>query len=226
MLNIKACIFDLDGVIVDTAGYHFKAWRRLANELGTDFTKEDNEKLKGVSRRGSLDLILKWGNLTIPEEEKTALTDRKNGWYVEQINKMTAEEILPGVERFLASLKERGIKIGLGSASRNAPNIIKRVGLEEYFDSMIDGGMVSKGKPDPETFLKGAAALGVLPANTIVFEDAAKGVTAAIDGGMLAVGVGKEEVLGHAHFVVPGFENLEYDVLLEILQERMLPIQN
>lgn len=226
MLNIKACIFDLDGVIVDTAGYHFKAWRRLANELGTDFTKEDNEKLKGVSRRGSLDLILKWGNLTIPEEEKTALTDRKNSWYVEQINKMTAEEILPGVKRFLANLRERGIKIGLGSASRNAPRIIQRVGLEEYFDSMIDGGMVSKGKPNPETFLKAAAELGVLPGNTIVFEDAEKGVTAALDGGMLAVGVGKEEILGHAHYVVPGFENLEYDVLLEILQERMLPIQN
>lgn len=226
MLNIKACIFDLDGVIVDTAGYHFKAWRRLANELGTDFTKEENEKLKGVSRRRSLELILEWGGVTIPEERFKELTDRKNSWYVEQIDQMTAEEILPGVVRFLTDLKERGMKIGLGSASRNAPRIIKRVGLEDYFDSMIDGGMVTKGKPHPETFLKAAGQLGVMPANTIVFEDAEKGVTAALEGEMIAVGVGKEEILGHAHYVIPGFENLEYDVLLEILQERMLPIQN
>lgn len=226
MLNIKACIFDLDGVIVDTAKYHFIAWRRLANELGIDFTEADNEKLKGVSRKDSLELILQWGNLNIKEEEKTALTDRKNDWYVEYIEKMTAQEILPGVVLFLESLKEKNIKLGLGSASKNAPLILKQTGLEDYFEVVIDGSQVSKGKPHPEVFLKGAAGLKVRPDQCIVFEDAKKGVSAALEGGMLAVGVGDEMVLSHAHYVIPDFQNIDYDVLLEILEEKMLPINN
>jgi beta-phosphoglucomutase len=226
MLNIKACIFDLDGVIVDTAKYHFIAWRRLANELGIDFTEAENEQLKGVSRRDSLELILKWGGVVIDEAKKTELTDRKNDWYVEFIKKMTPDEILPGVIVFLESLQSKGIKIGLGSASKNAPLILKQVGLLDSFEAVIDGGQVINGKPNPEVFLKGAAVLKVQPRQCIVFEDAAKGIDAAIDGEMIAVGVGEEAVLGHAHYVIPNFENIDYDVLLEILEEKMLPINN
>ena len=226
MLNIKACIFDLDGVIVDTAKYHFVAWRRLANELGIDFTEKENEQLKGVSRKTSLELILKWGGLSIKEEEKEALTDRKNDWYLEHIEKMGPEEILPGITLFLESLKSKGIKIGLGSASKNAPLILKQVKLIDYFETIIDGTQVINGKPHPEVFLKGAAALKVLPNQCIVFEDAEKGVEAALEGGMIAVGVGEEEILGHAHYVVPNFKNIQYEVLLEILNEKMLSINN
>lgn len=226
MLNIKACIFDLDGVIVDTAKYHFIAWRRLANELGVDFTEAQNEQLKGVSRMGSLELILEWGGVEIEEARKKSLTDRKNSWYLEHIAKMTSDEILPGVKIFLDDLRSRNIRIGLGSASKNAPLIIKQVGLEDYFEVVVDGSQVINGKPHPEVFLKGAASLGVLPANCIVFEDAEKGVTAALDGGMMAVGIGSETVLGHAHYVIPNFQNIEYEVLLEILNEKMLPVKN
>ncbi len=226
MLNIKACIFDLDGVIVDTAKYHFVAWRRLANELGIDFTEKENEKLKGVSRAESLNLILEWGGVKIENEKREQLTDRKNEWYLEHIQKMNEEEILPGVKLLLDVLKEKGIKIGLGSASKNAPMILKQVGLFDYFETIVDGGQVTNSKPHPEVFLKGASYLGVLPAQCIVFEDAEKGVDAALGGGMLAVGVGEEEVLGHAHYVIPDFKNLDYDVLLEILEEKMSPIKN
>ena len=226
MLNIKACIFDLDGVIVDTAKYHFIAWRRLANELGIDFTEKENEQLKGVSRKGSLELILKWGGVTIDENKKKELTDRKNAWYVEYIKKMTPAEVLPGVILFLESLQAKGIKVGLGSASKNAPLILKQTGVEKYFDAVIDGNQVVNGKPHPEVFLKGAAALRVRPGQCIVFEDAAKGVEAALEGEMIAVGVGEESVLGHAHYVIPDFKNIDYEVLLEILEEKMLPINN
>lgn len=226
MLNIKACIFDLDGVIVDTAKYHFVAWRRLANELGIDFTEKENEQLKGVSRRDSLELILKWGGITIPENQMKELTDRKNDWYLEHISKMSPEEILPGVTLFLEELKYRGIRIGLGSASKNALFILKQVGLNDFFEAVIDGTQVINGKPHPEVFLKGASALDVLPTQCIVFEDAEKGVEAAIEGGMIAVGVGAESVLGHAHYVIPDFQNIRYDVLMEILNEKMLPIKN
>ena len=225
MLNIKACIFDLDGVIVDTAKYHFIAWRRLANELGIDFTEKDNEKLKGVSRMGSLELILEWGGLSLDENKKLELAARKNEWYLEYILQMKPGEILPGVILFLDTLREKGIKIGLGSASKNAPTILNRLKLENYFESIIDGTKVTNSKPHPEVFLKGAAELGVAPGNCIVFEDASKGIDAALNGGMLAVGIGKEEDLGHAHFVIPDFENIQFDELLEHLNEQF-PVQN
>jgi len=215
---IKACIFDLDGVIVDTAKYHFTAWKQLANSLGFDFTAEDNEKLKGVSRMDSLNLILEWGGKKVSEDEKLALAEKKNEWYRAYIDKMEADEILEGIVPFLDELQEKNIKIALGSASKNAPRILDQIGLTPIFDAIIDGNVTIKGKPDPEVFLRGAEATGVQPNECIVFEDAAKGVQAALNGGFYAVGIGEPESLGAAHLVLPnlvgmGFEDLVKQVV-------------
>ncbi len=213
--SIAACIFDLDGVIVDTANFHFLAWRRLANELGFDFTEAQTEQLKGVSRIQSLELILQWGGISLDEPAKLALAEQKNDWYRDYILKMEPGDILEGVEAFLAELKSRGIKIGLGSASKNAETILQRVGLTDVFEVVIDGNRHTRSKPDPEVFLTAAAALGVEPAYAIVFEDAEKGVEAALNGGFYAVGVGSQEVLGHAHYVIPGFEGVHFETILD-----------
>ena len=216
MVEVKACLFDLDGVIVDTAKYHFIAWRELASELGFEFTEEHNEKLKGVSRMTSLEILLGVGGITLPEEKKIELATRKNERYVSYIMKMTPDEILPGVVDFLEQLKVKGIKTAIGSASKNATVILERLELMSRFDVIIDGNRVSKAKPDPEVFLKGAGALGVPPAECVVFEDAAAGIEAAINGGMKCVGIGQPEVLGKANRVIPGFQNFTVEELLQL----------
>ncbi|RKE02563.1 beta-phosphoglucomutase [Marinifilum flexuosum] len=205
MGKISACIFDLDGVVVDTAKYHYIAWKSLANELGFDFTEEDNERLKGVSRMRSLDILLEIGGVELDEKTKLELADKKNKNYVEYILKMTPDEILPGVKDFFNKLKAKGIKIALGSASKNAMTILNQLELTDYFDAVVDGTHVSNAKPDPEVFLKGAELLGVSPSECIVFEDAEAGVEAAINGNMKCVGIGSPDVLGKANIVVPGF---------------------
>lgn len=215
-LKYKACIFDLDGVIVDTAVYHYKAWKRLANELGFDFTEENNEKLKGVSRVRSLELILEWGGVTKTEAEKAELAARKNDWYVEMINHMTPAEILPGAKEFLETCRAAGIKTALGSASKNSMTILDHIKLTNLFDAIIDGNKVTKAKPDPEVFLKGAEALNVLPADCVVFEDAIAGVEAAINGGMKVVGIGSPKVLGEADLVVSGLNEMSLEKLEEL----------
>lgn len=218
MNKIKACIFDLDGVICDTAKYHFRAWRKLANELGFDFTEDDNEKLKGVSRVESLNLILNWGGVEEHDEEvKAAMADKKNNWYLEFIQHMTPDEILPGVKNFLDELKRKDIKIVLGSASKNAVLILERIELIPYFDAIIDGNKTARSKPDPEVFLMGAEAIGAEPNECIVFEDAVKGVDAALKGGFYTVGVGNSDVLDEAHIVIPSFEYIDYSEILDAL---------
>ncbi len=218
MLKNSTCIFDLDGVICDTAKYHFKAWRRLANELGFDFTEEDNEKLKGVSRTESLKLILQWGKKDITDEtELERLAALKNEWYLEYINRMTPEEILPGVKNFLDELKKKKINIVLGSASKNAQIILDKIGITHYFDAIIDGTKTTKSKPDPEVFLLGAEAVKAKPKDCIVFEDAQKGIEAAIKGGFYVVGVGNSDALEDAQIIIPGFEYIEYKEILEAL---------
>lgn len=212
-MNIKACLFDLDGVIVDTARYHYQAWRKLANSLGFDFTESQNEQLKGVSRLQSLNLILEIGGLSLSEEEKNRLADQKNSWYLELIDLMTPEEILPGVSDFLDDLINNGLLIGLGSASKNAKRILDHVGLSTKFSVIVDGNATTKGKPDPEVFLLGAEALGVNPSDCVVFEDAPKGVDAALVGGFFVVGVGSEHSLGHAHLVIQNFQDLNHRFL-------------
>lgn len=216
MSEIRACLFDLDGVIVDTAKYHFKAWKRLANELGIDFTEEENEKLKGVSRMESLQLILSWGGLEKSETEMQTLATLKNSWYVEMISGMTEEEILPGAKAFLKELRAANIKIALGSASKNSETILRKINLYNSFDAIIDGNKVSKSKPDPEVFLMGAEALGEKPEHCIVFEDAVAGVQAAINGGMRVIGIGESNTLFQADYVVKGLDQLNLKNLNKI----------
>ncbi|MDB5287054.1 MAG: beta-phosphoglucomutase [Mucilaginibacter sp.] len=217
MKNIQACIFDLDGVIVDTAVYHYKAWKRLANDIGFDFTEHQNEQLKGVSRIASLNLILGWGNVTDKTEaDKLELATRKNEWYTEMISKMTPAEILPGAREFVQSCRDAGIKTAIGSASKNTPTILAKLELLSFFDAVIDGNSVTNPKPDPEVFLKGAEALHVAPSACVVFEDAIAGVEAAINGGMKAVGIGSPELLKEANIVVSGLDKMTLEMLEEL----------
>ena len=213
MKTISTCIFDLDGVIVDTAKYHYLAWKRLAHELGFAFLEEHNERLKGVSRMTSLDIMLEVGGLTFSQSEKEVMAARKNEWYLEYIYKMTPEEILPGVVDFLVMLRSKGIKISLGSASKNAMLILERVQLQHYFDAVIDGNKALKAKPDPQVFLLAAEELGQNPTSCVVFEDAAAGIEAAKAAGMKCIGIGSPNVLGKADKVVPGFVNATIDLI-------------
>lgn len=210
----KAFLFDLDGVIVDTAIYHYQAWKRLANELGFDISEEFNERLKGVSRTESLDLILAHGGLSLPDEKKTELATQKNEWYLELVSRMTSDDILPGVPAFFAQVRKAGLLTALGSVSKNAPLILERIGMTDAFDAIIDGTKISKGKPDPEVFTKGAAELGVRPAECVVFEDAVAGVEAGKRGGMFVVGIGSPDVLTQADLVAPSLESLTVDEVL------------
>jgi len=208
MIDIKAALFDLDGVIVDTAKYHYLAWKRLADELGFNFTKEDNEKLKGVSRRGSLERLLEIGKMSFNEETMEKLAEKKSTWYVEYISKMDESEILPGAKEFILRLRNEGVKTALGSASKNTPLILEKLGIRDLFDVVVDGNMVSKTKPDPEVFLKCAELLNVKPENCIVYEDAEAGVIAAKTAGMKCVGIGKKDVLALADAVVEGLHEI------------------
>jgi beta-phosphoglucomutase len=206
-MKIKACIFDLDGVLVDTARYHFLAWKSLADRLGFIFTESDNERLKGVSRMASLDILLEIGKMAPSDREKLEYADEKNALYLEYIEKMTPGDILPGVREFLTELKNSGIGIGLGSVSKNARTILTKTAITEYFDAIVDGNIISRAKPDPEVFLTGARMLNREPAQCVVFEDAVAGIQAAHRAGMKCVGVGSPEILGEAERIIPGFEN-------------------
>ena len=203
---IKGCIFDLDGVVVDTARYHYLAWKRLAEGLGFVFTEENNERLKGVSRMASLDILLEVGNLTLPDPEKQVLAAQKNQWYLEYIMTMTPDDILPGVLPFIEKIRSIGLGIALGTASRNARTILKQIDMSLAFDSIVDGNRVTRAKPDPEVFLIAAADLKLKPDQCLVFEDAIAGVEAAHNGGMKCIGVGKPEILTKADRIIPGFE--------------------
>lgn len=215
MNNIKACIFDLDGVIVDTAKYHYIAWKEIAKELDFDFTEHDNERLKGVSRMRSLDILLEIGNLSFDEATKEILADKKNKIYVGYIEKMNYDEILPGVLPFLKELHDAGIPAAIGSASKNTPLILKRIGLEGYFKEVVDGNKTSKAKPDPEVFLLAAKGLNTRPENCVVFEDAEAGIEAALVARMRTVGVGNIQILNKADLVISGFQEMNLNRLLD-----------
>lgn len=215
-MTIRACIFDLDGVIVDTARYHFLAWKRLADNLKIDFSGKDNERLKGVSRMDSLEIILELGGLHLDKSKKEEYAALKNQWYVEFINKMTPGEVLPGAVEFINEIRKAGIRTAIGSASKNTPLILERVGIRDLFDAVADGNVVHKAKPDPEVFLTAARMLGALPAECVVFEDAIAGVRAAINAGMLCVGVGSPEILAEAHLIVSGLREMSLKKLKNI----------
>ncbi|WP_447766673.1 beta-phosphoglucomutase [Sphingobacterium faecium] len=188
--EIKGVIFDLDGVLVDTAVFHFQAWKRLAQELGFDFTEIENEQLKGVSRMASLEKILKWAGVDASESEKIEMAERKNRWYLDLVQEMRADEVLPGSMELLHWLKQNDYRIALGSASKNAPLILEKTGMISFFDVLIDGNSVSLSKPHPEVFLKAARDLQLLPESCLVFEDAQAGVDAARAAGMSVIGIG------------------------------------
>ena len=202
---IKGFLFDLDGVIVDTAVFHFQAWRRLAQKLGGDFTEEQNEQLKGVSRVDSLKKIIEWTGATVSDEEFQTLMVEKNEWYLELVQGLGPQDALPGALNFLQTAFDQGIKIALGSASKNAPMILEKLGITPLFTAIIDGNNVVNGKPHPEVFLKGAEALGLEPSECVVFEDSIAGVQAAKTGGMSSVGIGDAETLqADIHFTALG----------------------
>jgi beta-phosphoglucomutase len=208
-MKIKACIFDLDGVVVDTAHFHYLAWKNLADKLGFEFTLADNEKLKGVSRMDSLEILLEIGKIKLPDQEKMRYADEKNKLYLQYIGRMTPDDILPGVTEFLDELKNSGILLGIGSASRNAPDILDRIGLTSMFDAIVDGSLITRAKPHPEVFTLGAELLHTKPEHCVVFEDAIAGIQAAHNAGMKCVGVGSPAILKEADLVIPGFEHLK-----------------
>ncbi|MFM7019171.1 MAG: beta-phosphoglucomutase [Aquirufa sp.] len=214
-MNYKACLFDLDGVLVDTAIYHFQAWKNLGKKFNYELTEEQNEQLKGVSRVESLNKILAWANYSATEAEKSEWLVEKNEEYLRLISNMNPSEILPGVVAFLTQIKELGYQIALGSASKNAEIILQKTGLIDWFDLIIDGNKVSKSKPDPEVFLKGAEGLGLSPEHCIVFEDAQAGVEAAKAGNMKAIGIGDAETLKLADKIIPNFIGVNAVELLQ-----------
>jgi len=216
MAKIEACLFDLDGVLVDTARYHYLAWKRLCNELGFDLSEEENEELKGISRAKSLEILLDKGEIVLSDAQKEKYMAKKNDWYLEYVDKMHEDELLPGARNFLDACQNAGKKIGLGTASKNAMRIIEKLKIVDLFDVIIDGTKVSKGKPDPQTFSLGAQALKLHPSQCVVFEDSKAGIEAGIAGGMYTIGVGNPETLKRANIVIPGFENVGIDILNDL----------
>lgn len=206
--NAQGAIFDLDGVIVDTAKYHFQAWKRLAQELRFDFTESDNERLKGVSRARSLEILLEIGKVDIGNDLKQAMLSLKNDWYLEFIYKMPKEEILPGTREYIEGLRARGVKVALGSASKNAPLILERLEITDLFEVIVDGNSVTEAKPAPDVFLQAAEALGIEPSNCVVFEDAEAGVEAAHRARMKAVGIGTPANLPDADYHIKDLSEL------------------
>lgn len=219
-MMLKACLFDLDGVIVDTARYHYVAWREIAEELGFVFTEKDNERLKGVSRTRSLEILLEIGGISLDDESKTLLAQKKNSLYLQYVLKMRPDEVLPGAKEFLADCRNNNLGIGLGSASKNATTILNLLQITPLFDVIIDGNKVTKAKPDPEIFLAGARELGVLPQHCVVFEDAEAGIEAALAANMFSVGIGDPVILKKADLVASGLKNLSVKTLIAKLERQ------
>lgn len=210
----------MDGVIVDTASHHFVAWRTLADELGVPFDESDNEKLKGVSRVDSLEFILQKGNLVLDSNTKLRLMEKKNAHYLGLAAQIQPSDTLPGIVALIDELKVLGVKIGLGSSSKNAEQILSKLGLLEAFDTIVDGNHLTLSKPDPEVFLMGANALGLLPEECLVLEDASAGVQAAISGGFRVLGIGRKEELGQADAVVSGLGDLNWSEIQNLLTHK------
>ena len=214
MINtvIKGFIFDLDGVLTDTAEYHFRGWKRLADELGIPFTRESNEALRGISRRESLMRILQ--GREFPEEQLLEMMDRKNRYYLEFIRGITPRDLLPGARELLEEIHVAGLKSALGSASKNAVEVIERLGIKSLLDAIADGNSVKRQKPAPDLFLYAASQLGLDPSACVVVEDAAAGIQAAQAGGFLSIGLGPYERVGMADLVLPSLQSVRLNDLL------------
>jgi len=217
MSSIQLAIFDLDGVLTETSQQHYQAWKELADELNVPFDKAFNENLKGVSRMDSLELILNKGNLADQycHEEKVALATKKNELYKSLIENFTPDYLFDGVKELFAVLEKRGIKIALASASKNAPGLLKNMGIAGDFDYIVDPSSLENGKPDPAIFLKAARELGVDPDNCIGFEDAYAGVQAIKSAGMFAIGIGEAEVLNQADVVYSHIKDVEIEKYID-----------
>jgi beta-phosphoglucomutase len=224
-MNKKGFIFDLDGVIVDTAKYHFLAWKKLANSIDIDFNQEQNEHLKGISRVRSLEKILEWGSKTLSEDKFMELMARKNNDYLNYIDKMDETEILPDATKILEYLKQQKQPIALGSASKNARAILKRVKLIEQFDAIVDGNNVTKAKPNPEVFLNAANALHVNAKDCVVFEDSVAGIQAANNAQMISIGIGEESILNEADVVFKDFTEISTEFLDKLINVEKKVIQ-
>jgi len=214
MAELKAFILDLDGVITDTAKYHFQAWKRLADEEGISFTREDNEQLRGVSRRRSLELLLGDQISDYTEEEIQEMMDRKNSYYQELLETITEDEFLPGARELIDGLRQRDLRIAVGSASRNTRIVLEKLGIGDAFDGIADGYSVSRAKPAPDVFVHAAGQLGIRTIRCAVVEDAKSGVQAALTGGMVVVGIGPEERVGQAHFRYDTTADVDLDEIL------------
>lgn len=210
---IKGCIFDLDGVIVDTAHYHYLAWKRLALELGYDLTELENEKLKGVSRMQSLNIILDLAGISLNEKHKEMLANKKNIWFNDYIERMTPAEIFPGVQELIDSMKGQGMHVGLASSSMNAKTVLRQLRIAHKFDAVVDGTMITRTKPDPEIFLITAERIGVSAGSCVVIEDAVAGVAAALAAGMKCIGIGSPDLLGEADLVFEKTSDIKLSTL-------------
>jgi beta-phosphoglucomutase len=218
--TIQALVFDLDGVIVDTAKYHFLSWRQFAQNHGFDIPDKLNDRLKGLSRMEALEEVMQYAPESLNTEgDAVAFAKEKNDIYLDHLTDLSHDEILPGVQEFLVSARKEGVRLGLGSGSKNAANILSRLEISHLFDAICDGNDIQRSKPDPEVFLLACERLGVEPEHTVVFEDAEVGIEAAIAGGMLPVGVGAPDQLPHAAVIIPGFSDLDAASFLRTLEE-------
>ena len=209
----KAIVFDLDGVLTDSAELHFRAWKALADELELPFDREINERLRGIDRMASLEIILEGASTSYSAGEKESLAARKNATYRALIAEVTPSDLLPGVPRLLDELRAAGLPLALASASRNAPSLLERLGLSGHFEAVIDPASLERGKPDPEIFERAAAALGLATDECVGVEDAEAGIAAILGAGMAAVGIGPADRLGAAHLVVPRTDGLRLEDL-------------
>lgn len=212
---IRAFIFDLDGVITDTAEYHYRGWKRLADEEGLAFTREDNEHLRGIPRRESLMLIIK--DRVYPEEKIQEMMARKNSYYLDFIKEISPVDLLPGAKELLEEIRAAGLKNALGSASKNAGEVIERLGIRSLFDAIADGLSVERQKPAPDLFLHAARQLHLSPIECVVVEDAAAGIEAARAGGFRSVGLGPHERVGKADVILPSLEGVRLAELLKAI---------
>ena len=211
--KIKAFILDLDGVITDTAEFHFKAWKKMADEEGIPFGREDNEKLRGVSRRKSMELIL--DGREMEEEKVQKLMDRKNQYYNDFLENLSEDDLLPGAQELIDEIIRRGYKIAVASSSRNAKTVIKNLGIMDVFDTISDGHSVGNSKPAPDLFLHTAEKLGLDPESCVVIEDADSGIEGALAADMIAVAVGPEERFSKAHYRYDKVKDIDLDEIIE-----------